>query len=220
MSIADVRKKADAYDKVSKDPKFVDYWNGLNKPQKAEFKEQKAEAEKTLGQKITDEEFTKSFESKDAFLSMQERIAKMAFEKSQQEIQQLKEQLSQKEANDVMSAFIAETGKDGQKVRPDFDALDEDGLITGFLRVNPPQGRTQKDYISALNEAYSWAKATSQKYYEKGKSEALARIQQKAATSTEPPTQAAKGAYTGPKIPSVQEAIDLAKKGIRVPRND
>jgi hypothetical protein len=70
--------------------------------------------------------------------------------------------------------------------------LDEDQLISGFLSVNPPDGNSQKAYTQKLNEAYGWAKAVSQKYYEKGKSEALQIIQKKAAASTEPPTQAAK----------------------------
>jgi len=75
-------------------------------------------------------------------------------------------------------------------------------------------------YLNKLNEAYSWAKAVTQKYYEKGRADALKRIEQKVAGSTEPPTQATKGAYTGPdpKKLSVREAMDLAKKGIKVPQ--
>ncbi len=100
--------------------------------------------------------------------------------------------------------------------------MDEDQLITGYLNVNPPENTSEQAYMQKLNEAYSWAKATTQKYYEKGKAEALQIIQKKASTSTEPPTQAAKGAYTGPnpKGMSVRDAMELAKKGIRVPRDD
>jgi hypothetical protein len=86
MSVADVRKKADAYDQVSKDQRFVDYWNGLNRAQKAEVKEQKAEVEKRLGEKITDEEFTKGFTDKDAFLSLQERVIKEVMGKTQKRL--------------------------------------------------------------------------------------------------------------------------------------
>jgi uncharacterized protein YdeI (BOF family) len=76
--------------------------------------------------------------------------------------------------------------------------------------------------MNKLNEAYGWAKQVSQKYYEKGRAEALQTIQKKVASSTEPPTNAAKGAYTGPdpKKMSVRDAIDLAKKRITVPRDD
>ena len=222
QSIADVRKKAEAFDQVSKDQRFVDYWNGLSREQKADIKEQKAEVEKTLGQKITDEEFTKAFQDKDSYLAMQEKIAQMAFEKSQKKIEKLEQQLSVKEAADTVESFATEVGKDGKPIRPDFYSLDEDQLITGYLNVNPPESNSQKDYVNKLNEAYGWAKQVSQKYYEKGRADALARIQQKAATSTEPPTNGAKGAYTGPdpKKMSVRDAMELAKKGIRVPRDD
>lgn len=222
MSIADIRKKADAYDSVSKDQRFVDYWKGLNQTQKADFKEQKQEAEKRLGEKISDEDFTKAFNSKDDFLSFLERVVQDRSEKSQKKIDKLEQQLSVKEAADTVESFATEVGKDGKPVRPDFYSLDEDQLITGYLNVNPPKSTTQEDYVSKLNEAYGWAKQVSQKYYEKGKAEALQIIQKKAAASTEPPTNAAKGAYTGPdpKKLSVRESMELAKKGIRVPRDD
>ena len=132
----------------------------------------------------------------------------------------LEQKLSLKDAQDVVESFATEVGQDGKAVRPDFYQLDEDQLITGYLNVNPPENTSQQAYVSKLNEAYNWAKATTQKYYEKGKAEALQIIQKKAAGSTEPPTTTAKGAYTGPKIPTVREAIELAKKGQRVTRDD
>lgn len=223
MSIADVRKKADAYDAVSKDQRFVDYWKGLNQAQKADFKEQKQEAEQKLGEKISDEEFLKAFDGKENFLSLIEKLIQDKSEKSQKKIEKLEQQLSVKEAADVVESFATEIDKaTGKPVRPDFYSLDEDQLITGFLHVNPPENTSQAAYIAKLNEAYGWAKSVSQKYYEKGKAEALQIIQKKAATSTEPPTNAAKGAYTGPdpKKMSVKDAMELAKKGIRVPRDD
>lgn len=222
MSIADVRKKADAYDAVSKDQRFVDYWKGLNKTQKADYKEQKQEAEKRLGEKISDDDFQKAFNSKDDFLGLLERVYKDGSEKSQKTIETLEQRLSVKEAQDVVESFATEVGKDGKAVRPDFYSLDEDNLITGFLKVNPPEDTSQGAYVNKLNEAYGWAKTLSQKYYEKGKSEALQIIQAKAAASTEPPTSSSKGAYTGPdpKKMTARDAIELAKKGIRVPRDD
>ena len=222
MSIADMRKKAEAYDTVSKDQRFVDYWKGLNQTQKADFKDQKAEVEKKLGEKITDEEFNKAFTDKDAYLSLHEKMIRDVLDKSQKKIEKLEQQLSVKDAQDVVDSFATEVGKDGKAVRPDFYSLDEDQLITGYLNVNPPENTSQPAYVAKLNEAYAWAKAVSQKYYEKGKAEALQIIQKKAAGSTEPPTSAAKGAYTGPdpKKMTVKEAMELAKKGIRVPRDD
>lgn len=221
QSAADSRKKAEAYDQISKDPRFVDYWNGLNKTQKADFKEQKAEAEKRLGEKISDDEFAKAFTSKDDFLGFLEKVVQDRSEKSQKKIEALEQQLSVKDAADVVESFATEMGPDGKSVRPDFYQLDEDQLITGFLQVNPPKDTSNASYIAKLNEAYGWAKATTQKYYEKGKADALQIIQKKAAASTNPPTNAAKGAYTGPdpKKMSVREAMDLAKKGIKVPQD-
>lgn len=218
--IADIRKKADAYDAVSRDQRFVDYWKGLNQTQKADYKEQKAEVEKKLGEKISDEDFTKAFNSKDEFLSFLERVVQDRSEKSQKKIEKLEQQLSLKESREVIDDFAIETGTDGKPLRPDFDSLNEEQLITGYLNVNPPENTSREAYIAKLNEAYGWAKHVSQKYIEKGKAEALQIIQKKAAASTEPPTSSAKGAYTGPKMPSVREAIELAKKGQRVVRDD
>lgn len=221
QSIADTRKKAEQFDQISKDQRFVEYWNGLNKQQKSDFKEQKAVIEKKIGEKITDEEFQKGFVDKDSFLALQERIAQHVLEKSQKKIDDLEQFKSVTEASQIVESFATEAGPDGKPLRPDFYALDEDGLINGFLRLAAPEkGYSAEEYPAKLNEAYSWAKTLSQKYYEKGRQEALARIQQKAATSTNPPTQPAKGAYTGPepKKLSVREAMDLAKKGIKVPQ--
>lgn len=223
QAIAETRKKAEGYDQIVSRPDFKDYWSGLNKTQKADFKEQKAEAEKRLGEKISDDDFTKAFTSKDDFLSFFERAVKEVGEKSQKQIAKLEEQLSVKEAADTVEAFATEVDRTtGKPMRPDFYSLDEDQLISGYLNINPPEGKSQTAYNEKLNEAYGWAKQVSQKYYEKGKAEALQIIQKKAASSTEPPTQSAKGAYTGPdpKNLSVRDAMELAKKKIRVPRDD
>jgi len=222
MSVADKAKKADMYDKIVSRPDFKDYWNGMNRAQKADFKEQKAVVEKKLGERISDQEFAKSFETKEGYLALQEKIAQAVLEKSQSKLQELEQKLSVRDAQDVVNAYATELGADGKPMRPDFDSLDEDRLISGFLRVNPPEAMTAEAQRARVDEAYQWAKSVTQKYYEKGRQEALARIQEKAATSTERPTQSAKGAYTGPapKNLTPREAMELAKKGIRVPRDD
>jgi len=223
MSVADVRKKAEAFEKVSSRADFKDWWEGASKQQKAEFKEQKAEMEKSLGEKISDAEFREAFDTKDGFLNLLAKVAGMQSEKAQKKIETLEQKLSVKDAQDVVDSFATEIDKaSGKPLRPDFYSLDEDSLITGYLNINPPENSTPEAWTSKLNEAYGWAKTLSQKYYEKGKAEALQIIKQKAAASSEPPTQAAKGAYTGPnpKNISPREALELAKKGIRVPRDD
>lgn len=223
QEIAGTRKKAEQYDQIAKDSRFVDYWNGLNRQQKADFKEQKQEAEKRLGEKIPDERFQKAFETKDGFLELIAEVVKETSAKDRKEVEELKQFKTVTEASNIVENFATEKGPDGKPLRPDFYSLDEDGLINGFLRLSAPEkGYTAEEYPTKLNEAYTWAKTLSTKYYEKGRQEALARIQQKAATSTNPPTQSAKGAYTGPADPkklSVREAMDLAKKGQRVPQN-
>lgn len=223
QAIAEVRKKAEGYDKIVARPDFKDYWNGMNRGQKAEFKEQKAEAEKTLGQKISDEDFKKAFDTKEGFLDLIAKVAETKGERSSKEIEELKQYKQITEASSFVEAFATEIDKaTGKPVRPDFYSLDEDSLISGYLNINPPQDTSRESYAQKLNEAYGWAKQVSQKYYEKGKAEALQIIAKKAANSSEPPTNAAKGAYSGPdpKNMTVREAMDLAKKGIRVPRND
>jgi hypothetical protein len=220
QSIAEAKKKAENYDKISKDQRFVDYWTGLNRQEKAEYKEQKAEVEKKLGEKITDEEFNNGFKDKESYLAMQERIAQMVLEKSQKKIEELEQFKTVTEASNVVEAFATELGEDKKPLRPDFYDLDSDGLISGFLQINAKPGMNPQEYRAQLDQAYNWSKQMTQKYYEKGRQDALARIQQKAATSSNPPTNSAKGAYTGPdpKKLSVGDAIALARKGQRVPQ--
>lgn len=220
QGVAQVKQKADYFDQLSNNQKFKDYWTGQNRQEKTEFKEQKAEIEKKLGEKISDKEFFESFQSKDGFLDLLEKVVKDRTEGLSKKNDELSKQLSVKEAADVVESFATQMDKDGKAVRPDFYKLDEDGLITGYLTVNQPEGANPKVYQQKLNEAYTWAKQVTQKYYEAGRQEALTRIQQKAAASTEMPTQAAKGAYNGPdpKKLTPREAIEYAKKGQRIPQ--
>src|SRR4029077_4405472 len=216
QAIAEIRKKADYYDQLARDQRVVEFVQGLSKRQKAEFKEQKAEVEKKLGEKISDEEFAKGFQSKDDFLSLIERVVQERSVKDQKKIEQLEQKVTVADAGDVVESFATQVDPmTGAPVRPDFYALDEDQLITGYLTINQPEEASEMAYLNKLNEAYTWPKAVTQKYYEKGRTDALKRIEQKAAGPTEPRTSAAKGAYTGPdpKKLSVREAMDLAKKG-------
>lgn len=220
QAIAETRKKAEAFDHVRSRSDFTDWWSGANRQQKADFKEQKAEAEQTLGQKISDDDFAKAFQTKDGFLDLLARVADDRRAKDQTEIQQLKQQVSVQAASDLVDSYASEQGADGKAIRPDFNKLEEDNLISGFLSVNPPENKTQGAYRQRLDEAYTWAKAVSAKYYEAGKAEALKIIQQKAAASSQPPTNAVKGAYTGgdPKKITPAEALQMAKKGQRIPQ--
>lgn len=222
QTIAETRKKAEAYDQISSDQRFREYWSGLSRQEKADFREKKAEVEKAIGQKISDDEFSKSFESKDQFLGLLERVVEDKMSKSQARIQELEQKLTVSEASDVVESFATELGPDGKAIRPDFYELDDPKfqLITGFLQVNPPAGQSPEAYRERLSQAYSWAQSLKQEFYNRGRNEALAIIQKKSAASSEMPTQAAKGVYQGPdpKKLSTREAMDLAKKGIKIPQ--
>lgn len=220
QAIAELRKKAESFDKLQQDEHVSAYLKGLSRGEKASFQEQKQEAEKKLGEKISDSDFVKAFQSKDDFLNFMQSIIQDGNAKSQKQIESLSQQLMLKDTREFVDSFATELGKDGKPLRPDFNALDEDQLISGFLMINQPKAHSKEAYAERLNEAYGWAKGISQKYYEKGKSEALQIIQQKAASSTHPPTQAAKGAYTGPdpKKLTASEAFQMAKRGERIPQ--
>lgn len=217
---AELEKKATNYDNLTKDQRFKEYWTGLSRSEKADFKEQKAEAEKRLGEKITDEEFGKAFESKDSFMSFLERVSNMTREKDQKKIESLEQKVGLSEAQNIVDSVVTEIDPaTKQPMRPDFDTLDEDSLITGYLKVNPVQNPSE--YRDRVVDAYNWAKSIASKYTEKGRAEALKIIQTKAANSSEPPTVTAKGAYSGPdpKKVDIAEAVALARKNIRVPHS-
>lgn len=225
MAIAEERKllakasdKAKAYDELTNNTRFKETWAEMDRREKTQFKEQKAEAEKRLGEKISDEEFMKAFNSKDEFLSLLEKVVEDKRAKDQKKIIELEQKVGTSEAANIIDSIALEVGKDGKPVRPDFYSLDEDQLITGYLRLNVTENPA--DFQSRVTEAYDWAKSVSHKYYEKGKADGLKIVQTKVQNSTEPPTISSKNAYTGtdPKKLDASEAVALARKGIRVPQ--
>lgn len=218
--LPDLEQKAKSYDQLTSDQRVKDYLAGLSRGERSDFREQKAEAEKRLGEKISDADFAKAFESKDNFLDLLQRVVEDKRAGDQKEIAELKQEVTLNKVADIIASVETELDKTTkQLVRPDFQSLEEDKLISGYLHVNPAQ--TLKEYRERTIEAYNWAKSVSSKYYEKGKAEALKIVQTKSQNSSEPPTVTSKGAYTGPdpKKVDVSEAVALARKGIRVPHN-
>ena len=224
MAIADrekaleqASKKAEAYDKLTQDQRFKETWAELTRREKSDFKEQKVEAEKRLGEKISDEEFMKAFNSKDDFLSLMERVNNDLRAKDQKEIQDLKQKVGTSEAANIVDAVALEVGADGKPMRPDFYQLDE--LITGFLRLNASE--SPKDFQKNVTNAYDWAKSYTQKFYDRGRQDALKVIETKVQNSSLPPSITSKNVYAGPdpKKLDASEAVALARKGIRVPQN-
>ena len=216
-SLAEAQRKAAEYDKLTQDQRFKETWAEMSRKEKTDFKEQKAEAEKRLGEKISDDDFAKAFNSKDDFLSLLERVVEDKRVKDQQRIQELEQKVSTSEASNIIDAVALEAGKDGQPLRPDFYELND--LISGVLRLNPPAN--PGEFKQSVTQAYDWAKAYTQKFYEKGRAEALKVIEHKIQTSSLPPTITSKNVYSGgdPKKIDASEAVALARKGIRVPQN-
>lgn len=218
--LPELEKKANGYDQLTTDQRFKEYWSNMDRKERSDFKEQKAEAEKRLGEKISDTDFAKAFESKENFLGLLEKAVQDGRAKDQQKIAELEQKVGLNENADAIESVASEIDKSTkQPLRPDFYDLDEDKLITGYLTVNRAQN--PQELRSKTVEAYEWAKSIRAKYFELGKAEALKVIQTKSQNSSEPPTVTSKGAYSGPdpKKVDVSEAVALARKGIRVPHN-
>ena len=56
QAIAESRKKAEAYDKLQQDEQIQAYLKGLSRGERSSFKDQKAEMERSLGERISDED--------------------------------------------------------------------------------------------------------------------------------------------------------------------
>lgn len=210
QDIADVRKRAEAFDAISQDQGFVDYWNGLNKQEQSDLK---SKAEETSGLEISDEEFDTAFASKENFIKFQQKLIQNTNAALQQKTQEIEQQQKLSTAEKFLETYASKPGNE------DFYDLDEFGFITYQLAVKPP--KSEKEYASRVAEAHKNARETYKAIYEKGKSEALAIIQKKAETSSEMATNGVKNVYNGgdPKKLTAAEAVALARKGTKIPQN-
>jgi hypothetical protein len=183
-------------DSVIQTPAFQQAYTQLTSKQQAEVRGD-------LG--ITEDEFNRAFESKDNFTGFVQKVARISSAQSQQEVTNLKASLALKE-------FKAS--------HPDFDELNEDGMIIAQLRLDPrAASQDEGQWRAALNDAHAMAHKVQQKYIEKGKQQGLARVEQKVAASTEPPVGSVPNVFPGgdPKKITTAEAIAMARRGIRVP---
>lgn len=190
-------EKAKAYDQISSDPAFVEYWNGLTKSQQAQVREDAG---------ITDQEFNAAFESKDNFAKFIQKVAHVSNAQSQQEITNLKA--------DLMI-------KDFKSRHPDFEELNEDKAIEIQIKADPRSYTNDpKQWERAMSDAIENVRRVQSKWIEKGRKEGLARVSEKVNQSTNPPTASPEQIYPGgdAKKLSVAESIELARRGIRVPR--
>lgn len=179
--IADVKRKADAYDA----------WQRQQAAEKA---------------RITDDDYNRAFENKDGFQSILQKAAAPVL----QELTDTKKELRQTKAD----LFV----KDFKAKHADFDDLDSDGLITGYVERMPPA--TEADWLSTVKAGYDYAKKLRSKWEDIGYKRGISRVQQKAEQSTELPSGGNAPTYAGPdpKTLTAEQAVELAMKGIRVPQ--
>lgn len=192
-----LEEKAKTFDRISSDPAFTDYWNGLSKAQQTQAKEEAG---------ISDQEFNQAFESKENFSKFIQKVAQTVSKTSEQEIVNLK--------SDLMI-------KDFKAKNLDFDSLNEDRMIEIQIKADPRSYTNDpKQWQACLEDALKNARVVSNKWVEKGRKEGLARVSEKVSQSTNPPTSSTDQIYPGgeAKNLSVSEAVDLARRGIRVPR--
>lgn len=192
-----VQEKARTFDRIQSDPKFINYWNGLSEAQQVQAKEDAG---------ISDVEFNQAFESKENFSKFIQKVAQGVTQGTQQEITNLK-------ADNMI--------KDFKSKNLDFDSLNEDRMIEIQIKADPRSYSNDiNQWKAALDDALSNARSVSNKWVEKGRKEGLSRVSEKVANSTNPPTASSDQVYPGgdPKKLSTSEAVDLARRGIKVPR--
>ena len=181
---------------VIQSPEFQQAYSNLTIKQQSQVKDD---------MNISDEEFNKAFENKDNFAGFIKKVAKVSTASSQQEIINLKASLAI---------------KDFKSAHPEFDVINKHGFITYQLKNDPrAQGHDSSQWQAALNDAYSNAIRVRDELIEEGKRSGLEVIQKKMQASTEPPTASVSQVYPGgdPKKITTAEALDMARRGIRVP---
>lgn len=202
QGLSEAQKKAGIYDQLAGDKDFVDFWQQrLAKGQVP-----------TPGEPeplVSEQDYSEALSSPQGFEKVMQKIIQKA-------VQPLQEKVRQAEATDLLEEFA----QDGHE---DIYDLQEDELISIQLKLDPP--RDSADYKAKVSEAYTRAKALTEKYfqkgYEKAKAESMGVIQNKKNASSEPPTINPGKTYEGPdpKTLSARDAFRLAKKGVRVPQN-
>lgn len=188
----DYKKKTAEIAEVRRKAEAFDTWQQQQQVEKA---------------RITDEDYNRAFENKESFESLLKKTA----EPIVSELQETRRELADAKAGLFLKEFKA-----GHK---DFDELDSDGVITGYVQLNPP--RTEREWETRLTEAYKYAEKLRSKWEDKGYKRGISRVQEKAAQSTEMPTGSPSQVYTGgdPVKITAKEAVELAMRGIRVPRS-
>lgn len=156
---------------------------------------------------ITDEDYNRAFENKESFQQLLQKTAQPIVT----ELQETRRELVTTKAD----LFL----KDFKQRHKDFDDLDSDGLITGYVQLNPP--KTESEWDQRLTEGYKYASKLRSKYEDQGYKRGITRVQEKAASSTELPSGSPTQVYAGgdPTKLTAKEAVELAMRGVTVPRS-
>lgn len=147
-----------------------------------------------------------------------------------QELQEMKQKMQISEMSQITEAFAEAVNEKGEKLHPEFDALnnfslgkiqngnqaEEFSLLRASIELAP--GKTPQEKLA---NGYKAAKATYDAIFEMGKKAGMGRLQTKALNGSLPPSNSTiEGLTTTDKKPkSAKEAMDLARRGVMVSRD-
>lgn len=212
---SELKQKATLYEQIAQDDAFVKYWNSL--PSDAgttQTPEATSPEAQSMG--LTDEEYNEALSSKEGFSKALQKAAKAHSEREKVRQDQLEADLRVTKANQFVRDF---------KSNPeyaDFDKYDKHKFITYQVALNRPHPKSsEKDWDKLLKGAYTNAKGVYSDIWNEGYQAGLQRLKEKESSFSETPTRAAGPVYASgdTKKLSTQEALDLAKRGIRVPQD-
>lgn len=215
----DVKQRAEAYEQLTKDEKFLKYWQEADKPAQNETDQQEMLELQQLWQEGQADP-AKAIE-------FHRRVAQMEMKPLAEKAKAVEQKQQFNEAQEVLTNFANEVDqKTGQKLRPDYEELESTGLIehyyTQLLTKYP--NLTPAQWPKALDAVYNAAKKVRDGFYQKGYEAALSKSNSKIANSTERPSVAATTdqenlTFDQAKKLTTAEAVALAKKGKTVARS-
>jgi len=195
------KSKADYYDQFATQKEFVSRWNDYVKEQES--------------------------------LSQQQGVPSdgdPALTQLKAQLQELNQKVQLSEMAQITDAFIEAVDDKGQKIHPEFDALnnivlgnlqqgdqaEEFSLLRACIELSP--GKTPQEKLA---NGYKSAKASYDAIFEAGKKAGMGRLQTKVQNGTIPPLHSGGDvmSVTDKKPKSAHEAMAMAKRGIMVSRD-
>jgi hypothetical protein len=146
------------------------------------------------------------------------------------QLEEVTNKIQQRELSELTSAFSEATNEKGERLHPEFDALneitlgamdnnghpDEYSLLRGCLELAPGNSPQER-----LANGYKTAKAVYDKIFEAGKKAGLGRVNQKIQNGSIPPTNSGGDILqtTDKKPRNAREAMEMARRGVVVSRD-